>query len=150
MGSATSRGHPRHRRAPAGGDDRRGGQDSGFTVVSAMVAMATTLLLVTWFANLFVHRYAQGVIRQATNQAAHAWAASGGTHTDCQTAANDVLGDLLNGPLGDTITITCTQTAGTVTVTATGTLTPVGPLPAVTINTTATASNELEDGLTTP
>ncbi len=150
MGSATSRGHPHHRRAPTDRGDRRERRDSGFAVVSAMVAMATTIVLVTWFANLFVHRYAQGVIRQATNDAAQAWAASGGTHSDCQTAADDVLSDLLGGPLGEAITITCTQAGGAVMVTATGTLAALGPLPAATINTTATARSELEDGLTTP
>lgn len=124
--------------------------EAGFTVVSAMLAMAITLVMVTWFANLFMHRYAQGVIRQATDQGAHAWAVSGGTPEDCQTAALDVMDDLLDGPLAADINITCATNGATVTVTATGRLTALPPLPDATINTASTAVMELEDDLLEP
>ena len=124
--------------------------EAGFTVVSAMVAMAVTLVMVTWFSNLFVHRYAQGVIRQATDEAAAAWANHGGTHADCVNTANEALDDLLGGPLGGDISIRCTLVGNTVEVAATGTLAAIGPMPDANVNTTATATTELEDGLTTP
>lgn len=124
--------------------------EAGFTVVSAMLAMALTLVMVTWFANLFMHRYAQGVIRQATDEAAHAWAVSGGTPEACQQAAADVMGDLLDGPLAADIDIVCATNGATVTVTATGTLTALPPLPDATIDSASTAVMELEDDLLEP
>ena len=132
-----------------GRGNRARGED-GFTVVSAMWAMAVTLVLVTWVANLFVHRYAQGVIRQATDEGARAWAVGGGTHDDCLAAADDVMADLLSGSLGADVTITCAAVGDTVHVTASGTLGAIPPLPEASFTATAVVAMELEDGLTTP
>jgi hypothetical protein len=137
------------RRRPNQRDPQRNGE-AGFTVVSAMIAMAITLVMVTWFANLFMHRYAQGVIRQATDQGARAWAVSGGTPEDCQQAAADVMADLLDGPLAAEVDIVCNTNGTTVTATATGSLTALPPLPDATINTGSTAVMELEDDLLKP
>ena len=124
--------------------------ESGFTVVQAMWAMAITLVLVTWFANLFVHRYAQGAIRQATDEAAHAWAASGGTPADCQAAAQGVLDELLSGTLRNGITITCSIVGNTVRVSAVGTMEALPPLPPAQVNQTSVVVIEPENDLTAP
>lgn len=128
-------------------DQRR---EDGFTVAGAIWVMAVTLVLVTAFANLFVQRYAQAVIRQATDEGARAWAVNGGTADDCFTAADDVLGDLLGGSMATGITISCQDTGTTIQVTAAATLTGLPPLPDANFTTSSVVTKELEDGLDLP
>jgi hypothetical protein len=125
--------------------------EAGFTVASAIWVMGITLVLVTGFANLFVHRYAQAVIRQATDEGARAWAVQGGTAEDCLVAANDAVGDLLGGPVAQGITISCSDGGTTVLVTATATLAALPPLPDAQFETTSVVTKELdEEGLEAP
>lgn len=144
------------KRDPAGGTARRPHRGSGpateggFTIVSTMWVMAVTLVLVTSFANMFIHRYAQAVIRQATDEGARAWAINGGTADDCLIRANDVLGDLLGGPMTSNIAISCTDTGATISVTASATLTALPPLPNSTFSTTSAVTKELEENLVLP
>ena len=119
--------------------------EAGFTVVSSIWVMAVTLVLVTLFANLFVQRYAQAVIRQATDEGARAWAVSGGSAGDCQAAADDVLADLLGGTVAE-VTIRCADTGPTIVVTAQGTLRSIPPVPDVGFTTASVVTKELEDG----
>jgi hypothetical protein len=139
----------RRQPTPTGGPE--GEAEDGFTVVSAIWVMGVTLVLVTSFANLFVHRYAQAVIRQATDEGARAWAVQGGTAEDCLAAAGDAIGDLLGGPVASGISISCTEGATTVMVTATATLAALPPLPDAQFETTSVVAKELdEEGLETP
>lgn len=125
--------------------------ESGFTVASAIWVMGITLVLVTMFANLFVHRYAQAVIRQATDEGARAWAVQGGTEADCQLAANNAIGDLLGGPVAGGISIACVDTGRTINVTATATLQALPPLPDSQFTTTSVVTKELDGaGLEAP
>ena len=124
--------------------------EGGFTVVSAVWVMAVTLVLVTAFANLFVQRYAQAVIRQATDEGARAWALNGGTQADCAAAASDVVGDLLGGPMVSEISFNCVDQGTTVAVTARATLAAMPPLADSVFVTTATVTKELEENLVLP
>ena len=128
-----------------------GDAEAGFTIASAMWVMAVTLVLVTGFADLFVQRYAQAVIRQATDEGARAWAVQGGTADDCLAAANDAVDDLLGGPMAAGITFSCSADAATVQVTANATLRSLPPLPDAQFATTSVVARELdEDGLVAP
>lgn len=128
-----------------------GGAEAGFTIASAMWVMAVTLVLVTGFADLFVQRYAQAVIRQATDEGARAWAVQGGTADDCLAAANDAVDDLLGGPMAAGITFSCNADGATVQVTANATLRSLPPLPDARFDTTSVVARELdEDGLVAP
>ncbi|MEM7337683.1 MAG: hypothetical protein AAF467_03480 [Actinomycetota bacterium] len=124
--------------------------ERGFTVASAMWVMAVTLVLVTMFANLFIHRYAQAVIRQATDEGARAWAVNGGSQPDCQAAAQDVVGDLLGGSIVQDLTFACGADATSVRVTAQARLAGFPPLPDADFSTTAVVTRELDDGLLEP
>ena len=124
--------------------------EDGFTVVSAIWVMAVTLVLVTTFANLFVQRYAQAVVRQATDEGARAWAVNGGTYDDCTAAANDVVGDLLGGPMVSAISITCADRGLSIEVTATATLAALPPMPDAEFVTTSVVTKELEADLVLP
>lgn len=124
--------------------------EPGFTVASAIWVMGVTLVLVAGFANLFVHRYAQAVIRQATDEGARAWAVNGGTFDDCVAAAADVLGDLLGGPVAANVSVTCADGGDTIQVTANATLRALPPLPDATFATTSVVTRELEAGLVAP
>lgn len=128
-----------------------GETEHGFTIASAMWVMAVTLVLVTGFADLFVQRYAQAVIRQATDEGARAWAVQGGTADDCLAAANDAVDDLLGGPMASGITFSCSANGTTVQVTANATLRSLPPLPDAQFATTSVVARELaEDGLVAP
>ncbi len=112
--------------------------------------MGITLVLVTGFANLFVQRYAQAVIRQATDEGARAWAVNGGTQADCQAAADDVVGDLLGGSIVSDLTISCIDDGTTIRVTASATLGSLPPLPDATFTTASVVTKELADDLVEP
>lgn len=132
-------------------ESAEGGTEHGFTIASAMWVMAVTLVLVTGFADLFVQRYAQAVIRQATDEGARAWAVQGGTADDCLAAANDAVDDLLGGPMASGITFSCSADGTTVQVTANVTLRSLPPLPDSEFDTTSVVARELgEDGLVAP
>ncbi len=131
-------------RLPGDGAQEADGE-AGFTVAAAIWVMAVTLVLVIGFANLFVHRYAQAVIRQATDEGARAWAVNGGTAADCQAAADDVVADLLGGPMVSGISISCADGGDTIAVTASATLTALPPLPDSSFATTSIVTKELRD-----
>jgi hypothetical protein len=115
-----------------------------------MWVMAVTLVLVVGFASLLIHRYAQAVIRQATDEGARAWAVNGGTLDDCLAAADDVMGDLLGGSLASDVSITCADTGATITVTASATLAGLPPLSDSSFTTASVVTKELEDDLAVP
>lgn len=115
-----------------------------------MWVMAVTLVLVTAFANLFVQRYAQAVIRQATDEGARAWAVNGGTADDCMAAADDVMGDLLGGSMASGLAFSCVDNGTSVVVTASATLASLPPLPDATFTTASVVTKEVEDGLELP
>lgn len=123
--------------------------EAAFTVASAIWVMAVTLVLVTAFANLFMHRYAQAVIRQATDEGARAWAINGGTEADCRAAAEDVVSDLLGGPVAE-VSFRCGDAGDRIQTTATATLRALPPLPDTGFVTTAVVTKELEEDLVAP
>ena len=141
--------------SPPGPDDpgrdaaEPGPIEPAFTVASAIWVMGVTLVLVTAFANLFMHRYAQAVIRQATDEGARAWAVNGGTGADCQAAADDVVSDLLGGPVAE-VSISCADVGDRIEATATATLRALPPLPDANFVTTAVVTKELEEDLVAP
>jgi hypothetical protein len=115
-----------------------------------MWLMAVTLVLVTGFADLFLQRYAQAVIRQATDEGARAWAVNGGSLDDCLASANDVVGDLLGGTMARDLSISCEDTGSTITATATASLGGLTPISGSTFSTASVVTKELEDDLAVP
>ncbi|MCP4221762.1 MAG: hypothetical protein GY773_00280, partial [Actinomycetia bacterium] len=89
-------------------------------------------------------------IRQATDEGARAWAVNGGTIDDCTATANDVVADLLGGPMVGDITITCADRGLAIEATASATLRAMPPLPDGVFVTTSAVAKELEDGLVLP
>jgi len=109
--------------------------------------MAATLVIVVGFTNLLVHRYAQAVIRQATDEGARAWAVAGGSQADCHAKADSVLSDLLGGTIINSVTIECVDTGQTITATATAELAGMPPAPGSTFATTSVATKELHGAM---
>ena len=116
--------------------------EDGFTVAAATWVMAITLVLVMMFANLLVHRYAQAVIRQATDEGARAAAIGGGSLEECSAVANDVVSDLIGGPLASGVQITCVDGGATVAATATVYLASLPPLSGSDFQTTSVVAKE--------
>ncbi len=80
------------------------------------------MLILVAATNFLVDQFARGVIRNAVDEAARAGAQQGAAPNACQTRANQVLANLLNGPLGKNVTLSCTTTATASTADATATL----------------------------
>ncbi|MDP9073258.1 MAG: hypothetical protein M3N98_03610 [Actinomycetota bacterium] len=78
-----------------------------------------TLVIAT---NFIVDQYTRGVIRNAVDEAARAGAQQGAAANACQARANQVLTNLLNGPLGKNVTISCATNGTASTADATATL----------------------------
>ena len=112
-----------------------------------MWVMAVTLVIVVVFTNLLLHRYAQAVIRQATDEGARAWALAGGTQADCHAEANSVISDLLGGSMVRSITFECLDNGITVTATATAQLVGMPPAPDSQFVTTSVATKEIDGAI---
>lgn len=75
-----------------------------------VVAVALSLLLLSALANLVVFQYARGVVRAALDEGVRAGSRAGASLSECQARAEDVLDDLLSGPLGDGVVHGCADT----------------------------------------
>jgi hypothetical protein len=76
--------------------------------VQYVAATGLTLLFLMLLANLLVNLYARAVVREALDEGVRAAAPVDAPAGACDARANDVLDDLLRGPMGDGITVTCT------------------------------------------
>jgi hypothetical protein len=95
----------------------RGLSDRGISSVQFLLASGLGLVLFLALANLVVVQYGRGAIRSALDQGARVGAVSSST-TECQQRVSDVLGQLLGGRMGDSVTTSCE--VGPASVTASG------------------------------
>lgn len=111
-----------------------------------MWVMGVTLVMVVMFSNLLLMRYAQAVVRQATDEGARAWAISGGSQDDCIAEVYQVMGDLLGGTLARDLQVDCRDNGLTVSARARITLAGMPPVPDSEFETTSIVTKELENG----
>ena len=110
----------------------------GFTSAQAITIYAFSLLVLVWLANLVVFQYGRGAVRAAINEGARAGARVSASEETCQARAQQLVDDLLSGPLGGGITITCTEVGGTMRARASGSFASwMPPVPNWTIDQTA-------------
>jgi Flp pilus assembly protein TadG len=107
---------------------RLAGDDRGFITVQFVAAVGFSLLLFVLIANLVVVQYARGVVRSAAEEGARAGSSVSAVEADCEARAQEVLGALLGGPMGDRITVTCDVTAVGVTASVQYAFSPWLPL----------------------
>lgn len=103
------------------GDRAAGGRlgDAGFVSVEFLACVFLAMVVLVAIANVIVFEYGQSVVRTAVDQGVREGARAGTNQSAaCQSAANQVLDDLLGGPtgaLGGGVSITCTtSSSGTV------------------------------------
>lgn len=85
-------------------------------VAAAGMAMVVFVLM----ANLLVVQYGRGVVRAAVDEGARA-----GSHAgigECRLRAEEVMAQLLGGPLGADVSVTCREAGGLVLAVAEGTM----------------------------
>jgi len=86
-------------------------RDGGFATIQFVLATGLALLFLVLVANIIVFQYGRGVVRAATDEAARAGSLAAGSDAErveaCGHRADDVLDDLLSGPLGDGVAVSC-------------------------------------------
>jgi hypothetical protein len=80
------------------------------TTVQYVAATAFSLIVLVMMANFIVFLYARGVVRAAVDEGARAGSRFGATTAECDSRAQDVLGDLLAGRLGSDVNVRCEGT----------------------------------------
>jgi hypothetical protein len=82
------------------------------------MAAALSLTVFLALANLVAVQYGRGAIRSALDQGARAGAIAGSEQV-CESAARDVLTQLLGGRMGDSVSIGCHSQTGLMAASAT-------------------------------
>jgi hypothetical protein len=98
-------------------------RDETGSVIVTLLPVMILLFVMLLGTNFVMYEYGQGVVRTAVDEAARAGSqqsAAGGPVAACQAKAAQVMGNLLNGPFGQGVTITCAVQGNTVIATATG------------------------------
>jgi hypothetical protein len=85
--------------------------ERGFLTIQVVAATGLSLLLLALVANLLVDLYARAAIREALDEGVHAAVPVDARDGACEARADEVLHDLLRGPIGDDVTITCEAAA---------------------------------------
>lgn len=98
---------------------RRGRGERGATTASTILAMGLALLLFVNLAQWIVWQYGRGSVRASLDEAARAGAGTTGGVEACEAKADDVLGDLLGGSLGDEVAVVCRDTGSSMLAEAT-------------------------------
>lgn len=85
--------------------------EGGFATIQFVFATGLALLFLVLVANVIVFQYGRGVVRAAMDEAARAGSLAVGSDAErvraCGVRADDVLDDLLGGPLGDDVAVSC-------------------------------------------
>jgi hypothetical protein len=76
----------------------RGADQSGFTTIQYVIAVAWSLLLLVLIANLLVDLYARGAVRDALDDGVRAGAPVGASVAACEQRAHEVVTGLVRGP----------------------------------------------------
>jgi hypothetical protein len=96
---------------------RRWRGDRGEGVVVLVVASGTVLVLLVQILQVVVFSYGKGTVRTALDEAARAGARSG--LSACEATADQVMSDLLGGPMGANVQISCADAGREIVATAT-------------------------------
>ncbi|MDZ4826219.1 MAG: hypothetical protein SGJ13_07105 [Actinomycetota bacterium] len=86
---------------------RTGRGESAFTTIQYVATVGFSMVLFVLVANLLVDLYARGVVRDALDEGARSAAVEGADAETCRARAQQVLDDLLRGPVGNDIEIEC-------------------------------------------
>jgi hypothetical protein len=81
----------------------RGADQSGFTTIQYVIAVAWSLLLLVLIANLLVDLYARGAVRDALDDGVRAGAPVGASVAACEQRAHEVVTGLVRGPVLRTV-----------------------------------------------
>ena len=79
------------------------------TTTQYVAATAFSLLAFVMLSNFIVFLYARGVVRAAVDEGARAGGRFSAGASECESRADDVLGDLLGGPLGSGVQVDCRE-----------------------------------------
>jgi hypothetical protein len=92
--------------------------ERGFLTVQYVLAVGLSFILLVLVANLLVDLYARAAVRDALEEGTRAVVPVDAAPGACVDRANDVVQNLLRGPIGRGINIRCETTLGIVTATA--------------------------------
>ena len=84
------------------------------TTIQYVAATGLSLVVFVGLANFVVDLYARGVARSAVDEAARAGAPVDASSADCAQRAQEMLAELLGGPMGRRVVISCREDAATV------------------------------------
>lgn len=139
-----TRGRPSSPRCSAAHAQAADPLEAGLTSVTTIVAVGFAMIFFVALANLVIYQYAEGVVRTALDDGARAQSPAEAPPGACYAAVQEAFDSLLDGPMGDGISITCIEGAGQVVARATGTFPKFSPLvPDLTIDMSATAVKEV-------
>lgn len=111
-------GHPPAALVPSAAPTTTVVGERGTAAVSHTVAIAMSMIVFVLCANVIVALYARGVVRGALDEGVRAGARTTAGMAECQRRVDDVLDQLLGGPMGHGVAAACGETAGTVTAAA--------------------------------
>ena len=92
--------------------------EAGFSTPQFVATAGLALLVFVLLANLVVFQYGKGVVRGALAEGVRAGAPVGAGVTECETAAQSMLDDLLGGSMGDGVRVWCDDDGLTVVASA--------------------------------
>lgn len=84
------------------------------------MSVAFAMLLFVAFVNLVLYQYGKGAVRSALDEGVRAASAAEAPLSRCTAKADEVLGSLLSGSMGDQVSISCGVSGGLVVAQATG------------------------------
>lgn len=117
--------------------------EDGFMTPTVLMAVGFSMLLFVAFVNLVLYQYGRGAVRSALDEGARAGSAAESTAARCEDKANEVLGSLLSGSMGQTVVVTCTVSGGAMVANGTGLFPHFSPfVPDFPVNETAVAVKE--------
>ena len=115
------------------------------TTVATLLAIGFTLIAAVAMLQVLLFMYGRMVIRSAVDEGARAGSRIDTDASICLSRANDVLGDLLGGPLGNDISVSCGSNGAEMVAVASATLrSPLPGVPAWSFQTVARAVEEQE------
>lgn len=95
-----------------------GGED-GDVVLPYTAAIAMSLVLFVMMANVIVAMYGRGVVRAALDEGVRTGSRATNGEAECEQRAQETLGQLLGGPMGDGVRFDCAEQDGRVVALAT-------------------------------
>lgn len=104
--------------------------ERGSMTIQYIWAVALSLVFLVVVANLVAFQYGRGVVRGALDEGVRVGSRATAAAAECQARAQQVLDQLLAGPLGDDVSVSCRDAGDRVVASADGAFAPwVGVLP---------------------